>query len=342
MRESSLSIAYLILAHNNPRHFGRLIRALSSTSSAFFVHIDKKSNLEPFSQEIEKEENVFFYTERFSVYWGDFSIVEATLALIRQALTCSRQFDRLVLLSGADYPIQSQSRIESFFKNNPEKEFINLVKMPCKAAGKPISRLTRYKSGPEDRKIPGILRRLLNPIREIRLRRDYKEIMGELIPYAGSAWWALSKDASQHVLNFIDAEPKIVKFFRNTYFPDEMFFQTILGNSSFKSRIHRNLTYADWSARGPSPALINEEHLNLFSSTTTFSADSFYGSGEIMFARKLSDALERVTVSVDRLIAERDFSPVFQVGGPLVGRSQTRCCNFQNVIHNIKTYKTFV
>jgi hypothetical protein len=85
-----------------------------------------------------------------------------------------------------------------------------------------------------------------------------------------------------------------VEFFKNTFCPDESFFQTILGNSRFKSRIVRSLTYADWIAGGLNPGNISEKHLAFFRSTSSFSVDSLLGAGEMLFARKFSDDSEEL------------------------------------------------
>lgn len=104
-----------------------------------------------------------------------------------------RRFDRFVLLSGADYPLRSAAAIERFFARNPGKEFINLVAMPADAAGKPLSRLTTYVPRPG-------LRKVLTKVRKPPRTRDYKAYLGPIVPYAGSTWWALSREASHVVL----------------------------------------------------------------------------------------------------------------------------------------------
>jgi hypothetical protein len=301
-----VKIAYLILAHNNPKHLLRLIRALSSSSSSFFIHIDRKSSLDDFAN--INGDNVYVSQERIPVYWGDFSQVEAILALLRIALTDPRRFDYFVLLSGTDYPLQSVSYIESFFERNKGKEFMNIVPMPCEAVGKPITRLTTYKPRPGDptSKIAKFVRKLLVKIGAFQTERDYKSHLRNLVPYAGSTWWALSRGACEYILSFVASEPRIVNFFKHTVCPDESFFQTILGNSPYKARIRRNLTYTDWSSGGSSPAYITEQHLGFFTSSSPIIMDDAYGVGEVLFARKFSDQAEDIVAQIDQLIRERE------------------------------------
>ena len=53
-----MKIAYLVFAYKNPQLLKRAIGRLSSKESAFFIHIDQKSNIYEFSS--IRGENVFF------------------------------------------------------------------------------------------------------------------------------------------------------------------------------------------------------------------------------------------------------------------------------------------
>lgn len=295
-----MKIAYLLLAHNNPEHLRRLIATLSTSSSSFFIHIDQKSNVDPFLG--IKGNNIHFVQERVPVYWGDFSQVEAMLILLRSALADRCRFDRLVLLSGADYPLRPAASIERFFANNPNREFINLVAMPSKAAGKSISRLTTYTISPGAPLLSRAIRKVLMMAGVLPQKRDYKAYLGDLAPYAGSTWWALSRAACDFILSFATRETQAVDFFRNTICPDESLFQTILGNSHFRPRIVRNLTYTDWSDGAASPAVMTERHLALFQATSSFAPDDTYGGGEMLFARKFADEPGDLVTKLDRQI----------------------------------------
>ena len=295
-----MKIAYLVLAHNNPEHLRRLISALSSGASSFFIHVDKKSNVDPFLS--MEGNNIHLTQERASVFWGDFSQVEAILVLLRSAMADRRRFDRFVLLSGTDYPLRSASSIERFFASKPDQEFINLVAMPSKAAGKAISRLTDYKIRPGDRLISRAIRKALMMAGVLPQKRDYKTYLRDLAPYAGSTWWALSRAACDFILRFVTRETQAVDFFRNTICPDESFFQTILGNSDFRSKIVRNLTYTDWSDGRASPAVMTERHLDFFRATSSFAPDDTYGGGEMLFARKFADGPVDLVAKLDKQI----------------------------------------
>src|SRR5207249_4162364 len=114
--KATVKIAYLVLAHANPRHLERAIKALQSESCAFFVHIDRKSDIRPFSS--IRSDQVFVVEQRVPVYWGQFSQIEATLILLRRAIQHRDDFQYFTLISGADYPLRSAAYIHSFLAAN--------------------------------------------------------------------------------------------------------------------------------------------------------------------------------------------------------------------------------
>ena len=306
-----MKIAYLILAHHRPAHLHKLVTALSSHSSDIFIHLDKKSNADDFSS--ITGDNIHFIPDRVAIFWGDYSQVEAILILIKAAFASSNAFDRFVLLSGVDYPLRSTAYIEAFFANHHDKEYISSVAMLRHTGGKPTSRLTTYIFRPAHSKISRIVRyeaigRWLSLIGKRLYQRDYKAHLGGLTPYGGGTWWALSHAACDYILNFISRETQFVTFYKNTLCPDEMFFQTILGNSVFSTKIVKNLTYTDWSGgESPHPADLTEKHLALFGTMVPFVVtDAMYGIGENLFARKFPDGSDNLVSQLEHQIKEKE------------------------------------
>ena len=302
-----MRIAYLVLAHDQPRHLARLVEALSWPGASIFVHVDAKSDIRAFAA--SRRDGVRFCGRRVPVYWGEYSQVEAILTLMRDAHAARPAHDWFVLLSGSDYPLRSNAYIHRFLAAHRGSEFINVVPMPCEAVGKPITRLTTHRppSGqPVRHRLRRVRRRLLRalgvPPKGVR---DYRRHLGDLQPYAGSTWWALDADACAHVLEFARRERRVMRFFREAVCPDEMVVQTILGNSPFRAWLRRNLTYSDWSGGGDSPACITESHVAHFERVDAVEADDGYGRGEVLFARKFRDESERLVGRIEACVRPR-------------------------------------
>lgn len=298
-----MKIAYLITAYDNPGHFHRLANALVNDNSAAFVHIDAKSDIAPFLT--TRHRHVQFCAERTAVYWGEFSMVEAVLSLIDMALKAPVHYDYLVLLSGSDYPIRPVEELEAFLAANAGVEFINIVAMPNEAAGKPIWRLQRFKV-PSGTPFAGIVRKLRDAFARVGLlprERDYVAALHGLKPFGGSTWWTMSREACQYILDFVARELAIVRFYRNTWIPEEGLFHTIIANSPFAARVRRNLVYTDWRAGGNNPAALGQQHTQRFIAEYPFVVDDRFGKSEVFFARKFSD---RTASLVDELDAAHE------------------------------------
>ena len=284
---TKMKIAYLILAHNTPMHMGRLMDALSCDNTGFFIHVDKKTDDPRFFE--KNHRNALFLKKRIPVYWGDFSQVEAIMLLMRTAIADTQEYDRFVLLSGSDYPVKSCAAIADFFETHRSTEFIHIAEMPSETERKPLSRLTDYKTRPGQSRINHFIEKILMKIGLITPQRDHKKYLGVLKPYAGSTWWALSREAVKYILDFDRKNIRIRRFFKNTSFPDEGYFQTILANSEFKTHIKGNLTYADWSRGRRSPAYLSAKHIDMLNQGFHISKNAACSRREILFARKFPD-----------------------------------------------------
>lgn len=308
-----MKIAYLIMAHDNPLHLNRLVNSLSSDSCEFFIHIDKKSDFKKFSD--LKQSNIHFSEKRINVYIAHYTQVEATLLLMKQALASSVMFDRFVLLSGVDYPLRSNSFINSFFTQHPNTEFIDCVELPNPAWGQRITRYTRFKMHPTIPSVVRSLRRSLIKLRLIPAERNISKYLGNMTPCVGATWWALSREAVQYIFRFIKNNKRIVNFYKNMFNPDEAFFQTILVNSDFKKRIGPTLTYVDWRECNPHPAIIREEHISMMGEENMihFNSTAINHSDTFLFARKFTDNSTDIVNSIDRLIAESDSTKALRI-----------------------------
>ncbi len=234
-----MDIAYLLLTHNRPRHFARLLRALADDGVHFFVHVDAKTEIAPFLEAASGNSKVTFLpsAERVAVFWSGYSTIEATLKLLRVARRAANPAYRYALLSGADYPIKPKSHIRKALMS--DTEFIR-IDQHIEPSGKDLySRRVRY---PHLYDHP-----LVNP-RTTRNPR-FASIVGKLfnalpraqfptVPlYQGSAWWALTAPCVDFVLKFVEDNPAYARFHRYSSTPDEIFFHSIVMASPFRAKI---------------------------------------------------------------------------------------------------------
>lgn len=236
----SIKIAYLILCHKDPEFVQRTCNKLTEgTSNHVFIHVDKKSPLEPFSSCLSNTERIHLLETRFPVHWGGYEAIPATIALFKAACE-SQKFDRYVLLQGTDYPIRSNSEIENYFSAHPETEFIRAVSESqslnnsdrskyvlrhCMGTTSLWGRAVNYLSYYIEKCWPGRLPRPSITIDGVKC-----EI------YRGWAQIALTDHAVRFILDFHESHPKFNAFFRHVFAPDESYFHTILYNSPFAAK----------------------------------------------------------------------------------------------------------
>src|SRR5262249_41192696 len=128
-----VKLAYLIVAHHQPTHLARLIRALDQDNSAFFIHIDAKVPLAPFTAVVPQRDNLLFLPHRVEVQWGRISVVQAVLQLIHTAVASGQAFTYYILLSGSDYPIKDTHAIGVHFQDS-QRQYIRIDRPLTSAA----------------------------------------------------------------------------------------------------------------------------------------------------------------------------------------------------------------
>ncbi len=273
-----MKIAYLINAFNNYEHLNRLLSALDDKGVRFFIHIDKKSKM---PENIACPEKVVF-VNRVKVWWGGWSLQEAINIMMKEAF--QHEADYFVLLSGTDYPIRPNQHLYNILKEGGE--YINIIK--GFHPDKPESRIRYYHFDGFNRRNKKSFKTLFFLALE-ELQRRTNVVAKRNYPFGqichGSTWWALSRDCVGYVLDYMENNPGCVRFYKTSLLPDESLIHTIIGNSKHYRNCRGNLTYTDWSAKRPSPAIITDSHVGLFKKHPAFS-----GARGPFFARKFHDA----------------------------------------------------
>ena len=92
----------------------------------------------------------------------------------------------------------------------------------------------------------------------------------------GSNWFTITKDAMEYILDECQRK-EYLAYYKNCYFPDESFVQTILCNSYFEISIKPNLLYVDWSAGKANPKILGVNDFQMLCQSDKLIARKFDG-----------------------------------------------------------------
>ncbi len=225
--------AYIIIAHKNPRQLNRLIHRLSDGKSEFFLHIDKKVDISQFQSIAEVNKSIHFLN-RFDAAWGSYGTIKPFLDGLQAVRDSPIGFDRVILLSGQDYPIKSNRDIDEFFERSPKSVFLNYFPIPDyeRWPGNDrggLYRVDKYYFGAQWYK--HFASKTINLISKLFPALTRTTPYG-MKPFIGQTWWILDSYAVDYILDFHNSHPEYIKFHKNTFVADEMFVQMIVGNST--------------------------------------------------------------------------------------------------------------
>lgn len=268
--------AILITSYKDFEQLKELINVFDDTFN-IYIHIDKKSRvLSQTLNELRGLKNVEYVSQDYKVNWGGVHHLKSYLKLSEIALK-DKENCYFHLITGQDYPIKNSA----FFKEIAKSEKCNYLEyftLPasCWRQGG-MDRLEHYNlfdffNAKTSLRWINAVKRLQN---FVNYKRPIPDFLGRL--YGGSTYWSLSREVLEDVLNFTQQNPKFLKRFKHTFCAEEIYFQTIIMNSSFSNKItNDSLRFIDWeSGKGGYPAFLDEEDFQSIISS------------EKLFARKI-------------------------------------------------------
>jgi len=264
--------SFLILAHEDEAMLGRLVRRIAPMGPVY-VHLDAKTDMSEWRRE---DLPCMFLQNRVSVYWGDWSMVEATTLLLESALA-DRSNVRFTLLSGTHYPIISNEEIQE-----RAKEVGNLIgsrsapNMPD--GSRPESDYqrrfyrTKRANGAWSRVKNGFMNRLV-----YRRPLDWRSVAPATGMRAGESYWSIEREFAEYCHSQIRTPGPLIDYFKRIVCSDEKVFATLFGEFAHEIGLE-GTTYSKWSG-GPNPAAISREDVENALATKQF-----------WFARKFSSS----------------------------------------------------
>lgn len=231
------SKVYFILAHKRPKQLSALISLLQDGKSSFFIHVDKKVDLNSFA-EINKKDDCYFIKKRVKCNWGNYSLVQATLngmMEIKKFMKTNKPDSNYhcILLSGEDLPLKTNEKIHDFLANRQETSFINHWKLPYEKWWN--GGLFRFESlyVLDYNKYPETHYWLNKIIKKLRLHfvlpiNRIQKKFPDLELYGSSQWMILSKNLMEFVIETSNKNPQFLKIFKYVLAPDELYFPTLI------------------------------------------------------------------------------------------------------------------
>ena len=230
-----MKLAILLLCHKNAEQINLFLDTLKHPDIEFFIHMDKKANI---VDQLIKRPDIHVLPDdlRVDVRWSGFSMIEATLNLLKEAYKTTR-FDYYWLCSGQDFPLKSPGQIIEYFSKHVGRNFISLRPSYNYQNDHHENHLDKRNV----MKYPEFL--MDRTFTKRLLKRLYIEISGgwnstyhifrrkdkfSTIPfYFGPQWIAITNSFARWLLSYLSDNPWYEEGYKSSLTPDESFFQTL-------------------------------------------------------------------------------------------------------------------
>jgi hypothetical protein len=242
--------AYMLMTHKEPQHVEDLAERLLELSphAEIVVHHDLACDALPWDGRPPCRVHLI---DRSYVLWGDWSIVETTLRMIRYALD-QLNADWFVVLSGEHRPVVDLTDWEHTTLCSGTDAFVEAVLLPDhlrfgrsdEDANRFLARCTHRwvtvrqpRASAVHRAVGGLwkLSRYIQPCAAVEYshrRRTWfigtprrRGILRSWSFYKGSQWIAFNQRSAKAILG---VDPAVTEWFKRGHIPDETYFQSVL------------------------------------------------------------------------------------------------------------------
>ena len=231
--------AFLIIAHNEWPLLKLLLSMLDDSRNDLYLHIDRRA--EGLREQVERyrpeQSRLFLHPCPIKTRWGNYSQVETELLLFEQAYR-NGPYLYYHLLSGTDLPLKPPSYIHHFFELHQGQEFLGFFQGAQHEADIRKKMSLFYLLNHHKKEKKGIVHPVCSMARNVMIGSQKAVRFRRSLHFEckkGSNWVSITHDACAYLLSQKDS--KMLKRFRYTLCPDELFLHTLLWNSPFRERI---------------------------------------------------------------------------------------------------------
>lgn len=278
-------LAFIIMAYKEPKQLERMIYSLKGLDVDFYIHLDKKINIESFIY-LDKIENVFFIKKRIKINWGTYSLTKGILSSLDEIRSIKISYSFYGIISGQDYPINPIENLYQFLRNDPTVNLIQFLPQGDPWYKEMESRIHNYSTNELNIIGKYKLELFLNTLfKKYRYKYPVKIYGGP-----GASFMILSHDTAYYIVRFLKKERKLRFQLELTWGPDEFIFQTIIMNSPYREHVKENLLYyVNWESGGLHPKIFQNEDLVELIEKSQFLARKF----DINLDDKIFDLLDK-------------------------------------------------
>lgn len=277
-------VAILLLAHKNPIQVKRLINLFDKELFDIYIHIDLKVNIEDYK--INKS-NLYYLNERININWGDNTIAEAMVNLLRES--SKKNYIHYVLMSGQDYLIKISKELYKFLSENREYNFNTLIEKNPKFKKRYEIPYLSFMSN--NKFLSKVIKNIYQIITGGKnhtfkfLKRKYRD---DFSIYFGWNWFSYNQSLVKYIINFLNENPDYNKFMKYVLNSDESYLISIVLNSPFDITLRDGLTYVDWSEGRRNPKTLGLTDLTKLTDSKYYIARKF----DIAVDNNVLDALD--------------------------------------------------
>lgn len=270
-------IAYILLCHKDPEGIIAQAERLTAAGDYIAIHFDARARREDFERirtALVANPSVTFAARRFKCGWGEWSLVEATLAAVTAAVEAFPRATHFYMLSGDCMPTKPAEYAHDFLDRTDCDyiESFDFFTSDWIKTGMRDERLI-YRHWFNERTQKWRFYTSIEWQRRLKLARKVPHDLQMMI---GSQWWCLRRRTIEMLLQFCAKRPDVMRFFRTTWIPDETFFQTLVRHLVPEAEIGaRTLTFLMFTDYGL-PVTFHNDHYDLLLSQ------------DYLFARKIS------------------------------------------------------